>query len=370
VPNAATVHQAPPGWLRAFTHSLARVLRTLNRFNPGEIPMLLHSKLTTLHVVTMLLEHFAGHPEATREVLLQGSGIGDAELANPDARITRLQEQQVCRNGLAFCAGLGLELGCRMHVSAYGLIGYAALSSNTLDEAWRLLLQYPALLGTYFQLELVVKDQLAWVSASDYSLRDDLEVFNVEMCLASLKLICEDLLGRPLTLGAAQFRHLPPDYSERYVRTFGGTPQFGAPRNAFAFPAGLLAQRLPLADPVTNADMLARCRRLNAEFSNRQLWLEQVRQLLLADLAAPPTLLQLAGQLHCSPRTLRRHLQALGTSYHGLLDDLRYTRAKQLLGEQSLPVCRVAEVLGFSETASFRHAFQRWSGIPPSRYRA
>ena len=73
--------------------------------------MLQHSKLTTLHVVTMLLEHFAGHPEATREVLLQGSGIGDVELANPDARITRLQEQQVCRNGLPFCAGLGLELG-------------------------------------------------------------------------------------------------------------------------------------------------------------------------------------------------------------------------------------------------------------------
>ncbi|MBF7728966.1 AraC family transcriptional regulator [Pseudomonas sp. N040] len=331
---------------------------------------MLYSKLTTLHVVTMLLEHFAGHPEATRQVLLHGSGIRETELGNPDVRITRLQEQQVCRNGLQFCAELGLELGCRMHVSAYGLLGYAALSSNTFGEAWDLLLQYPALLGTYFRLELVVEDELAWISASDYCIQDNLEVFNVEMCLASLKLLCEDLLGRPLRPSAAQFRHAPPDYAEHYGRSFGCARQFEAARNAFAFPASLLLQRLPLADPVTNADIRARCRRLNAEFSNRQLWLERVRELLLADLAAPPTLVQLAVQLHCSPRSLRRHLQALGTSYQGLLDDMRFTRAKHLLGEQDMPVCRVAELLGFSETASFRHAFQRWSGIAPSRYRA
>ncbi|WP_148105556.1 AraC family transcriptional regulator, partial [Pseudomonas aeruginosa] len=29
-----------------------------------------------------------------------------------------------------------------------------------------------------------------------------------------------------------------------------------------------------------------------------------------------------------------------------------------------------AEELGFSETASLRHAFQRWSGQPPSHFRA
>lgn len=332
--------------------------------------MLLYSKLTTLHVTTMLLEHFAGHAEATRQVLLHGSGIREDELGNPDVRITRLQEQQVCRNGLPFCAELGLELGRHMHVSAYGLIGYAALSSNTFGEAWRLLLQYPALLGTYFHLELTVEGELAWISASDYCIRDDLEVFNVEMCLASLKLVCEDLLGRPLLPNAAQFCHAPPGYADQYARSFGCARQFEAPRNAFAFPASLLQQRLPLADPVTNADIRDRCRRLNAEFSNRQLWLERVRQLLLVNLAEPPALVQLAGQLHCSPRSLRRHLQALGTSYQGLLDDLRFSRAKQLLDEHDLPICRVAEALGFSETASFRHAFQRWSGIAPSRYRA
>ena len=74
--------------------------------------------------------------------------------------------------------------------------------------------------------------------------------------------------------------------------------------------------------------------------------------------------------MHCSPRTLRRHLHELGTHYQELLDELRFERAKQLLAEDQLPIYQIAEILGFSETASFRHAFLRWSGVAPSHFRA
>jgi len=73
--------------------------------------------------------------------------------------------------------------------------------------------------------------------------------------------------------------------------------------------------------------------------------------------------------MNCSERTLRRHLQALGSSYQQLLDELRFERAKHLLHEARLPIHRIAEELGFSETASFRHAFLRWSGVAPSHFR-
>ncbi|MGP4763554.1 helix-turn-helix domain-containing protein [Klebsiella pneumoniae] len=33
------------------------------------------------------------------------------------------------------------------------------------------------------------------------------------------------------------------------------------------------------------------------------------------------------------------------------------------------PIYLIAEELGYSETASFRHAFQRWSGLAPSELR-
>ncbi|HLA29629.1 MAG TPA: AraC family transcriptional regulator [Pseudomonas sp.] len=330
---------------------------------------MLHAHLTTLHVVSLILGLFAEQPELT-ERLLAGSGIDAADLGCSDTRITRTQELQVCANALTLRSDLGLELGRRMHVSAYGMVGYAALSSATFGDAWQLLLHYPALLGTYFKLELQVEGELAWVGARDYRHAAELEVFNLEMCLASLKLTCDDLLGRPLQLSAAQFSYAEPAYSNRYLLSFACPRHFNAPRNAFAFPAGWLRRRLPLADPVTHNEMLARCRKQNAEFTTRQVWLARVRQLLAEQLSAPPGLERLAQQLHCSPRTLRRHLQELGTHYQELLDELRFDQAKSLLSQEDWPICRIAEHLGFSETASFRHAFQRWSGVPPSRFRA
>ncbi|QLC73170.1 AraC family transcriptional regulator [Pseudomonas sp. LPB0260] len=330
---------------------------------------MLHAHLTTLHVVSLILELFAERPDAA-EALLAGSGIQAGDLDGDDLRITRTQELQVCANALALRSDLGLELGRRLHVSSYGLLGYAALSSATLGDAWRLMLQYPALLGTYFRLDLNVEGELAWVSAAGYRHAPALEQFNVEMCQASLKLICDELLGQPLPLVAAQFRHGRPTYVERYSASFPCPLQFDATRNAFAFPAEWLQRRLPLADPVTHQDMLARCRKQNAEFTTRQAWLQRVREELTSQLAAPPGLEQLAQQMHCSPRTLRRRLRELGTHYQELLDELRFERAKALLAQEDWPICRIAEALGFSESASFRHAFQRWSGVAPSRFRA
>ena len=138
---------------------------------------------------------------------------------------------------------------------------------------------------------------------------------------------------------------------------------------AFAFDRRWLDQPLPLADSITHQAMADRCRKQNIEFTGRQAWLGRIRQLLSAQLNAAPGLEGLAQQMKCSPRTLRRHLKDMGSSYQELLDELRFERAKQMLCEDQLPIYRIAETLGFSETASFRHAFVRWSGVAPSQFR-
>lgn len=329
----------------------------------------MHAQLTTLHVVSLILDYFAGSATPVNR-LLDASGIKLEDFASNDSRITAHQELQVCANALHNRQDLGLELGQRMHISTYGILGYAALSSATFGDAWKLMLEYPALLGTYFKLDLQIDGNMAWVSASDYQQRPELEVFNVEMCLASLKTICADLLGQPLPLTAAQFQHPAPDHADHYRSSFDCPLSFNATRNAFSFPARWLEQRLPLADAVTHLEMRSRCRKLNSEFTTRQAWLARIRHLLTAQLSEPPGLEQLAEQMHCSPRTLRRHLQALGTHYQELLDELRFERAKTLLCQDDWPIGRIAEELGFSESASFRHAFHRWSGVTPSRFRA
>ena len=329
---------------------------------------MLHSHLTTLNAVSLVLEAFSAQG-ISPEVLLAGSGIAAADLNHADTRITTRQEMQVCANAVALRQAIGLELGQRMRVSSYGLLGYALLTSATFGDALRLALRYPALLGTLFELSLEEDGQRVWFTARDYREDPALAAFNIELCLASLNVICDDLLGRPLPLLGARFEYPAPTYQARYEERFACPLEFNATSNAFAFDRQWLDQPLPLADAVTHRAMTERCRKQNTEFTGRQPWLGRVRQLLAAQLPAAPGLDKLAEQLNCSPRTLRRHLHDLGSSYQELLDELRFEQAKQWLANDAMPIHRIAEHLGFSETASFRHAFVRWSGVAPSQFR-
>ena len=330
---------------------------------------MLHSHLTTLNAVSLVLSTFKSQGLPC-DTLLAGSGIRTADLSRSDTRITTTQEMQVCANAVALRREIGLELGQRMHVSSYGMLGYALLTSATLGDALQLALRYPALLGTLFQLSLKVEGDQAWFCADHYTASPSLAIFNAELCLASLKVICEDLIGQPFALVAARFTHSRPDYHARYASTFDCPRTFNAQDNAFAFARHWLDQPLPLADPITHQAMAERCRKQNLEFTGRQTWLAKIRKLLAVQLHAAPGLEGLAEQMNSSPRTLRRHLQEAGCSYQNLLDELRFERAKLLLHETEWPIYRIAETLGFSETASFRHAFIRWSGVAPSQFRA
>jgi AraC-like DNA-binding protein len=224
-------------------------------------------------------------------------------------------------------------------------------------------------LGTLFELSLEDDGERVWFVAADYRESPAMAVFNAEFCLVSLKVICDDLLGHPLPLLATRFEHTAPDYRDSYAEHFNAPLHFAAKDNAFAFDRHWLDQPLPLADAITHQAMAERCRKQNLEFTGRQAWLGRIRQLLSAQLNAAPGLEGLAQQMKCSPRTLRRHLKDMGSSYQELLDELRFERAKQMLCEDQLPIYRIAETLGFSETASFRHAFVRWSGVAPSQFR-
>jgi len=330
---------------------------------------MLHAHLTTLNAVSLVLATFKAQGLPS-EALLAGSGICAADLSRADTRITTNQEMRVCANAVALRRDVGLVLGRQMHVSAYGMLGYALLTSATFGDALRLALRYPALLGTLFKLSLEADGERIWFTAADYRETPAMQMFNVELCLASLKVICDDLLGQPLALLGARFEYSAPDYRARYSECFACPLQFDAGTNAFAFDKRWLDQPLPLADAVTHQAMAERCRKQNLEFTGRQAWLGRIRQLLTSQLGAAPGIEGLAAQMNCSPRTLRRHLHDLGCSYQELLDELRFERAKQWLAADELPIYRIAEQLGFSETASFRHAFVRWSGVAPSQFRA
>ena len=65
------------------------------------------------------------------------------------------------------------------------------------------------------------------------------------------------------------------------------------------------------------------------------------------------------------PKTLTRRLRNEGTTFRGLLDELRLQLAERYLRQPNLSVDEVAFLLGYSERSAFHRAFRRWTGRAP-----
>ena len=324
--------------------------------------------LTSLHTIALAVQQMDG---IAHEQLLQDSGVSSKDLQTPEKLITHAQELRVFANALS-CANdpaLGLSLGLRMHVSAYGLLGYSMLASQTLRDALQLAFAHPALLGTYFQLSLQEDQGTARIVARGYRYAPELTVFNTELCLASMLTVIRDLLGEPIQPTELLLPYRQPLHAQMYYEKLGCPVEFAAPVCALAFDARLLERLLPLADPVSCHNGLQQCLKLESQLNSGHDLLELIRQYLTRHLRGDGSLDAVAAYLNRSPRSLRRHLQELHTSYQQLLDEVRFEKARQMLQQTDLPIYLIAEQLGYSETASFRSAFVRWSGLTPSRYR-
>jgi AraC-like DNA-binding protein len=75
-----------------------------------------------------------------------------------------------------------------------------------------------------------------------------------------------------------------------------------------------------------------------------------------------------AGELGLSARTLRRRLEAEGTSFQRLLDETRFALAEAYLARGPVSTPELAFMLGFSEASAFHRAFRRWTGTTPGAY--
>ncbi len=334
---------------------------TYDRLSPALMPATLHTVAITVARMKM-----RGIPAAS---VLKDSGVTEADLKEPSRLVTHAQELVVFGNALALSGDprLGLEIGAAMHIYSYGMLGYSMLVSSTLGEALACAEAFPLLLGSYFDVRVRVDGDEARITASDYHYRSDLTVMNAEMCLASMWAIVRDVLAAPVNPLAVTLALPRPEHASAYPQYLGCEGRFDEAENALVFPEEWLARPLPLAEPVSHHMARDQCARLSSEWeaASGNPVVARALRLLHAEPRRFGTAAALADALHVSERTLRRKLASAGTSFQDLLDRARQELARDFLSRTRLPVAEIAERLGYSEAASFRAAFKRWTGQRP-----
>ena len=292
-------------------------------------------------------------------VCLQDSGIHPEMLGRADCTIEAGQELTVVRNlcrALGNDAELGLAMGQRYHLSSYGVWGFALLSSPTFRQAVELGLRYLDLTFAFLDISLQEQDGDAMLILDDSGVPEEVREYVLARDASAVMMIQDELFAGRIPLSSLEMR-LPARPAASFEAIFGLVPQFDRPRSQARFVAGLLDMPLPQANPVTARLCEEQCHQLLVQRYRKGSVAARVRRRLLQQPGRFPDMEAMAEELAITSRTLRRQLAAEGTSYRALLDEVRRMLAEQWLS------------LGILSLAEINHAFRRWTGQTPGRFR-
>lgn len=304
--------------------------------------------------------------------LLQDTGITPSMLGSPDARVSYRQFGQLIARCLEASGdpGLGLALGKAVHIGHLGVLGPLILSCPNVRAALDATMRYNRIVTPAWNLAWEERGDALVLTFRETIPLGPLQVFATEALLMAL---CEQgkfLSGRPVSIRSVALAYPEPAHAERYRRLTNATFTFDAPQTEVVVDSELLDRPVVYSDPITWA-MAERL--VTAELSEnggRVGLLEEVRSRLSQSPARYGSIDSLARELQTSPRSLRRSLRSMGTSYQELLGQARCERAVSCLRETGMSVQELATHLGYDDVRSFRRAFKRWTGSTPAAYRA
>jgi AraC-like DNA-binding protein len=307
-----------------------------------------------------------------KSAALEGTGIDASQLDAHTTRISYRQLDTIGRNALRLSndPAIALRAGERMRVTAYGMYGYALMSSATPAQARAFSLRYNRINGPFCDLAvaddgpmiIVTIEPTQWPNPTD-----DIHRFAVEFSLSTHLTLLRDRVGQAFRFSRVLLHYAAPPHVDAYVRRFE-CPILFDQRNC-GYEYVLEDNPSALADQRTHAMARELCEQLLAEVNQAGGVAADIRRILIEQPGRFASIDAIAGRLHMHPRGLRRKLQTEGTSYRDLLAETRMRLAIEYLRKTQMTNEEIASRIGYSDAANFRHAFTRWTGKSPSDFR-
>jgi AraC-like DNA-binding protein len=307
--------------------------------------------------------------------VLAGTGLVASTLHHPATLVSVRQLLAVidAARRLTPRPDLALRAGTRVHITHFGMYGYALLASPTPREAVAFATQYRALASPLVGLSFRVDGAEAVWTLSDDVLdlgpSPELRRFVLEMQVGTLLSLHRDLVGAQVAPAGLRAAYPAPAHAAAYGELLGCPVVFDAPAHELRFDAAWLNHPLALGNPITAAVVRRTCDELLGELQSAAGTAAQVSALLMRSPGQFPDIEAVAAQMYTTSRTLRRRLQTEETSFQQVLDEVRRRLALEYLQNTTMSTDSIAASLGFSDTANFRHAFKKWTGRSPGSYR-
>ncbi|WP_437758393.1 AraC family transcriptional regulator [Sorangium sp. So ce1389] len=252
------------------------------------------------------------------------------------------------------------------------VLGFAMMTAPSVRDALDTIARFGALLtdsGRWEVTETARRVHLRWYRMRPLTLGHRL---SNETAVAQGLGCLRRIAGADVTPVEVTFRHSAPPRRAGHSAFFDCSVRFDAPHDGLSFHREILDAEPPSANRTLWEYLCGSAKALSEQLAPRSV-VDAVQQEIVRELSSAsggiPSLPCVARVLGTTERTLRRRLEAEGTSFRRLVEDVRRERAGSLLRGEAASVTEVALQLGFSDTTAFSHACRRWFGSAPRALR-
>lgn len=306
---------------------------------------------------------------AERELLMKAD-IDPAALDRPSGHVSADQYALLLRLLMEHANDEMLGFLSRpLRPGSLALLAGHALSSRGLSQALRRLARAFSLLQDDVIVELLHTDDRTALTLSFTATAQARPVFLHEVLLRVFWRLLAWLAGGRLRVQRFDFAFAEPAHAESYGKLFPGLVVFDQPRSALWLDTKDLQgpvrrDEAALRSFLADAGICIMLPRLGEDTTGAR-----VRAHLRQTQPRWPDLDECAETFHMAASTLQRRLANEGTSFRAIKDSLRRDLAIARLNGSQVPLGKLAEELGFVESAAFQRAFKTWTGVAPGAMR-
>jgi AraC-like DNA-binding protein len=304
-----------------------------------------------------------------RQQLFDGAGIAIERLQSPHSRFTSAEINRLWRLAVDSTGNPALALDrtlAERHINM-DIPAQAMWPGPHLLAGVQGLSRYLELTADAAAFSVEPGEGGRWLVLGPGS-RPGLPRQRVEFGLLVLLMLCRKATHQPVQPLMADFMAPEPADWHPYRMAFGCPLRFKQPANRLliaehdlGLPVATASSQFALQERVME-QWLERAGRLRTRF---RAGAEIVRRLHLG----APTRLKVARALEMGERELEQKLEAEGTSWEKLLDEVRCEMAGAYLAEPEWSLARVPALVGYESQGEFIEACKRWFSMPPAHYR-
>lgn len=266
---------------------------------------------------------------------------------------------------------LGLEIAQLVEAKHLGIIGYLALSSETLGEAFMRYHDYHRLIYDGGLLQLQWQGDylsIGWVEVPFHLNTQLTDEIAIALMTEFVKANVQNPHG--VQLYEVHFQHAMPKNIALYEQYFGCKVRFSQARNQVLMHVSELSRPLKQGDQSLQKLLMQQAKALLEKFPHSTLIDQQLQQAILIGLQKNLFQIEhIAEQMNFSVRQLQRHLQKQGKTYQQCMQEIRCMMAMQYLKDPHLSLQETAMLLGYSEQSAFQRAFKQWTQLTPQQWR-